>query len=77
MLCLNPMMRFTLRPRRKQRLQGWRWKKGRFGARAERADDGDFEPVKNPGDPQSDDDQKVKPAPGKPRRIGMLVRIMG
>jgi hypothetical protein len=41
----------------------------RFGAlqgRAERADDGDFEPVKNPGDPQSDDDQKVKPAPGKP-----------
>jgi len=33
----------------------------RFGAlqgRAERADDGDFEPVKNPGDPQSDDDQK-------------------
>src|ERR1700722_17759662 len=40
-----------------------------FGAlqgRAERADDGDFEPVKNPGDPQSYDDQKVKPAPGKP-----------
>jgi hypothetical protein len=52
----------------------------RFGAlqgRAERADHGDFEPVKNPGDPQSDDDQKVKPAPGKPRRNGMLVRIMG
>ena len=39
---------------------------GALQGRTERADDGDFEPVKNPGDPQSDDDQKVKPAPGKP-----------
>jgi hypothetical protein len=69
MLCLNP--RFTLR-QEGSNLQGWRWE--RFGAQAERADDGDFERVKNPGDPQSDDDQKVKPAPGKPRRNGMLVR---
>ena len=61
MLCLNP--RFTLR-QEGSNLQGWRWE--RFGAQAERADDGDFERVKNPGDPQSDDDQKVKPAPGKP-----------
>ena len=37
-------------------LQGW----------PQRADDGDFEPVEDPGDAQPDDDQKMKPTPGKP-----------
>jgi hypothetical protein len=37
-------------------LQGW----------TQRADYGDFEPVKDPGDAQSDDDEQVKPAPRRP-----------
>src|ERR1700722_1420414 len=34
--------------------------------RPQRADDCDFQSIEDPGDAQSDDDQQVKPAPGKP-----------
>ena len=44
----------------------------------ERTNNSDFEPVENPCDSQTYDDQGVKPTPGsRSRRNGMLVRIMG
>src|SRR5882757_4833581 len=39
---------------------------GALQGRPQRADDGDFEPIEDPGDAQSDDDEQVKPAPRKP-----------
>ena len=39
---------------------------GALQGRPQRADDGDLEPVEDPGDAQPDDDQQMKPAPGQP-----------
>jgi hypothetical protein len=36
----------------------------------ERTHNGDLKPVQNPGDPETDDDQEMKPAPRQPVEPG-------